>query len=317
MSGPYAVFCFYLVSGYLMCLILNEVYVGTENTLKYLANRALRIYPPYIAVLLLTFITISAVPELMGDIAFDTLIFRDVLSQPGNAEQWLANISLLYAPSELLAVSQAWSLRVELVYYVAMIFLVRHQSLVVVWCALSIAYVVYLEYLDASFWQRYATILGASIAFSLGALIYHLHKKYKLGALHLPIAATLYFLHLSLAQRIWGNGSEGLIMLSFRETYGIYTNLLLAGYLLYAIICTEERPGSFFKLGKTLGDIAYAIFLVHWVVAIGLIAAGVPFENKQYFVPVSFLALNLTAIALYLLVEKPVNVHFRDKIRNL
>jgi hypothetical protein len=45
-SGFYAVFCFYLFSGYLMSLVLNEVYVTHSDTLKYIADRALRIYPP-------------------------------------------------------------------------------------------------------------------------------------------------------------------------------------------------------------------------------------------------------------------------------
>jgi peptidoglycan/LPS O-acetylase OafA/YrhL len=317
MSTAYSVFCFYLVSGYLMSLVLNEVYIGSENTFRYLANRALRIYPPYIVVLIVTTVTVSLVPALM-DIALSGLLtLGHAVRLPSSGQQWFANISLLYQPAEGLAVSQAWSLHVELVYYVAMIFLVRHKSRVFLWCVLSVAYAAYLQYIDASFFERYSTILGASIAFSFGAVVYQLQKKYRLSALHLPIAATLFFLHVAFAERIWGNSTEGFAKGFYPETYGIYANLILAAYLLYAMVCVQEPQGKFFRFGKTLGDIAYAIFLVHWVVAIWIISAGVSLDNAQLFLPIHFVALNVVAIALYLLVEKPVNIHFRDKIRKL
>ena len=51
-AGAYAVFGFYLLSGYLMTLVLNERYGFSPNGFgRYVANRALRIYPPYLAIL--------------------------------------------------------------------------------------------------------------------------------------------------------------------------------------------------------------------------------------------------------------------------
>lgn len=71
-AGFYAVFCFYLVSGYLMSLVLNQVYTKYEDAPKYLANRALRIFPPYLATLALTAVAVALFPEGMTEPIFVT-----------------------------------------------------------------------------------------------------------------------------------------------------------------------------------------------------------------------------------------------------
>ena len=46
--GAYAVFTFFVISGYLMTYILNENYgYSLRGRMKYLLNRILRIYPVY------------------------------------------------------------------------------------------------------------------------------------------------------------------------------------------------------------------------------------------------------------------------------
>ena len=316
--GAYAVFCFYLISGYLMCLVLNEVYIDGSDTLKYLANRALRLYPPYLVVLFLSVIAAYLMSEqLQNKPVGQGFLFKHVIFYPATLEQWLANISLLSWESEPLAVSQSWSLRIELIFYIAMIFLVRQRSRVIVWFVLSVLYVVYLGVTDRPFVDRYTTVLGSSIAFSLGALIYYARTEFTIGAWHVPLAALLFSAHTLFASQVWEFGGETNIFLIVGQsmTYGLYVNLFLGSYLLYAIICAQEQ-GRLKAIGKVLGDIAYAIFLLHWLVAVVLIEMGIPFEDKPYFLLLSFFLLNVVAIALYQLVEKPVNLHFRDRIRS-
>jgi peptidoglycan/LPS O-acetylase OafA/YrhL len=318
-SGVYAVFCFYIISGYLMCLVLNEVYSGGSDSFKYIANRALRIYPPYLVVLCLSAIAAYLMSEQQLAIPIGQgFLFKHIISYPATIEQWLANISLLFWNSEAFSVSQAWSLRIELIFYVVMIFLVRRRSSVIIWFALSVLYAFYLDITDRVFLDRYITVLGSSLAFSFGALIYHFRSLFTLGAWHVPIAAILFSAHLIFARQIWNFGDEiNVIILTAKpETYGIYVNLFLGGYLLYAIICNQQEWGNLKAMGRVLGDIAYAIFLLHWLVAVLLIAIGVSFDNKLYFMLFSFIALNAAAFVLYQLVEKPVNRHFRDKVRS-
>ena len=45
--GTYAVFCFYIISGYFMCLVMNERYRFTlRGVWAFGLNRFLRIFPP-------------------------------------------------------------------------------------------------------------------------------------------------------------------------------------------------------------------------------------------------------------------------------
>ncbi|MCF8321913.1 MAG: acyltransferase family protein [Flavobacterium sp.] len=54
-GGKTAVQAFYIISGFYMTLILNEKYIGNNNSYKlFITNRFLRLYPIYWIILLLT-----------------------------------------------------------------------------------------------------------------------------------------------------------------------------------------------------------------------------------------------------------------------
>ena len=60
----YAVFGFYVLSGYLMTLSLNRVYGFSAGGVgRFFANRWLCIFVPYYAVLLMSFVFIALLPE--------------------------------------------------------------------------------------------------------------------------------------------------------------------------------------------------------------------------------------------------------------
>ena len=56
-GGQIAVQAFYIISGFYMALILNEKYIGINNSYKlFISNRFLRIYPIYWIVFIITII---------------------------------------------------------------------------------------------------------------------------------------------------------------------------------------------------------------------------------------------------------------------
>lgn len=315
-QGTYAVFCFYVISGYLMSKIINEVYVGEGWFLRYGINRCLRIFPAYLTTLLLTLSAIALYPQV-ANIEFNAyLMMGDVMFAPDDTGGWTENLSLLYLGEGELTVSQAWSLRVELVFYFVMVFLVRRPSLVFIWFSVSVIYLIYLEVSSASFITRYMSVLGASFAFSTGALVYQLSKKVRLSTRHVYFASVLLPLYLWQAPNLWGFPPEHLGWQAFfsAQSYGLYGFAFLGAYLLLAMVTTNRLP-SFGSLGIFLGNLAYPIFLTHWLVAIVALGMGVPVHNKLAFLMSTLAGIHLVSLAMFYLVERPVNERLRSQVR--
>lgn len=315
-QGTYAVFCFYVVSGYLMTLILNETYIGDRGWLRYLENRALRIYPVYWVVLALTLGFSMGLPGLADTRLWGGLELRHVVRQADSLQSWLANITLLIPVEGAgLAVSQAWSLRIEMIFYIAMIFLVKSRPRVIAWAVVSVGFVAWQQLNQVPFIERYTGVLGSSLAFSLGSLVYHYRDGLQLSAIHVPISLGLFALHTVFAAELWGfsrNGNFGLQLQSHH--YGLYVATLFGAYAL-AAMQSEVAAGIGGWAGKLLGDLAYPVFLVHWLVGGLLIATGVSFQNKLVLVPMAFLLINLLALLLNRAVERPIETGLRSRVR--
>lgn len=318
-AAPYAVFCFYSISGYLMTLVLNQVYVNHSDNVNYVANRILRIFPPYLVALILTVLALTLFSSVAPEPVKGGVKLANVVSTPGSLQDWFANMTFLYwGESRVLAVSQAWTLRVELFFYVLMIFLVRRAWLVYAWLALSACYIVYMKMSGAQFMEQYSTLSGSSIAFAVGASIYHLRKQFNLPRWHLPLALVLFSVHMALASEIWGFVDEGLL---FRLVYqpgacGLYVNVLLGGYLLFAMQSWPVDKNSWIeRIGKPLGDFSYGIYLLHWLVALLVVAAGISISQQWLFIPIHFVTVHVAAYMLYRTVELPIDERFRGRIR--
>ncbi len=59
LNGDFAVTCFYVISGFLITLILSEKYV--TETKAFFVNRGLRVYVPYIAALLFSIVVFASI----------------------------------------------------------------------------------------------------------------------------------------------------------------------------------------------------------------------------------------------------------------
>lgn len=316
-AGNYAVFCFYIISGYLMSVVLNEVYSARTDTLRYVINRALRIYPPYLATLALTVLAVRVFNGALSAPAGLDMEFQHLVAAPVGANQWLGNLSLAFFYDGPLAISQSWSLQVELFYYLAMVLVVRSRALTLAWLAGSILIALYMDWSGATYYERYMSIAGGSIAFSFGGALYYLLQVHRLKPWHMPVSIVLFLVHVFWARDIWAFGPDTnlLVIVASTSSFGLYGNLALGFYVLYAIVSSTQGRSGNTGFTRTLGDIAYAVFLLHWLVAFLVVSAGVSFADKAVFAPLSLLLLHIAALAMYFLVEKPVNELFRDRIR--
>ena len=303
--GPYAVFSFFLLSGFLMAQVLADTYEpGVEGSVRFLANRALRIYPPYWCVIALSLATTAWIPQA----ARQTNI---VMRWPDSWTGWLHNLFIFGLNGDTARlVPPAWSLDIELVFYVFMgVGLVRSRMFVSVWLAAGLVVTAHAWASGFEFPERYATVLGGSLPFALGAMIQqHRQRLAELarGPVHAGLAVALYV----------GNAAAAKVV--YRDEFGIgfYLSLLLTAYVVVALIQVERRdvPGWAARLDRILGDLSYPVFLCHfpiaaWAIHFGL--AGAP--GPQRFV-VCAIGSSLFAWLVHVALERPVN-GLRDRIR--
>ncbi|MGI9432920.1 MAG: acyltransferase family protein, partial [Myxococcota bacterium] len=197
--GPYAVFSFYLLSGYLMSLVLDRTYAESPRGIgRFLANRALRIHPPYWCLLAATLALVTLAPEVAKGL-------NPVLALPQSAQAWASNLFIFGVhdqPQRL--IPPAWSLHVELVFYCAMALgLARRRWLALAWFAASLAWTLHANIEGQHFLLRYLPVQAASLPFSLGACLYHFRGRLAVPAAHLWVAAPLFVVNAVLAPQLW------------------------------------------------------------------------------------------------------------------
>ncbi len=127
-----AVFGFFCLSGYLMTKIVNETYSdGVGGYLRFLGNRALRIYPAYYVA-----VVFAAGVLMLWPNAAQTAAGWYMLPQG-----WLQTISIIgLQPRSPILMVPAWSLHVEIIYYILIgAVLGRSRLLTVLWFAFALA----------------------------------------------------------------------------------------------------------------------------------------------------------------------------------
>ena len=300
-SSAMSVYAFYMLSGFLMTLIMNERYHYTlQGVIRYCINRALRIFPQYWILCLLALLFILFIS------AEHAKILHPAFQIPTGFHEVFANSFIFGLYPESInpmarLVPQAWALHVELVFYLFIgLFLGRNLPIALTWFILSVAY-----HIAANTYgfPRYSPIYAASIAFSSGCLLYHIKPfimnswSYSFKIMLALVIFYLFFVAYS------GTLPFGRIMWPF------YTNLFLFALCLYQLSMIPRVPGWSTKVDRWLGDLSYPIYLNHWLVAL--------FVSYYINIPLS-LSLLLYSIPIILIlgyilarvVEQPI-----EKIR--
>ncbi|WP_419569491.1 acyltransferase family protein [Rheinheimera sp.] len=176
--GIYAVFGFYIMSGYLITRIMHESYSYTWRGISYfIANRCLRLYPVYWIVCLLSIGLIFYIGE---DIVRG---YHPQIYIPSTTGSYLQNIFMAFIawyPNEVSPrlVPPTWALAVEIFMYLLIAAGISKSFFrVKIWIFFSICYVGYSFYTGEPWGSRYYPAAAASLPFSVGAAIYFLTKN--------------------------------------------------------------------------------------------------------------------------------------------
>ena len=258
--GIYAVFGFYVLSGFLMTAAMHQRYgYRSSGQVKFLINRFLRLFPPYWAAIGLSIICLL----LFGN---SFTAFKSELYMPDTLEAWTRNFSLIFVRSFRPRLSPStWQITVEMFYYLTICFgISKYRRRSLVWLAFGFIYTVVAFLVDPTGWKpRFYPILAASLPFSIGACIYHFRSFFQqvLQVTKIPQPTVLF----------------GLICLNFlvffqlRKTVGLNLIFTVGFYLnlLLMILCIVALLANGFPFldkatDRFIGKFSYPIFLVHW-----------------------------------------------------
>ena len=254
--GMYAVFGFYVTSGYLITAALNDVY--KFDLKRFSINRFLRLYPIYYVVALASLLILAThrydfASQLNARLNLQNANVLDIFGAFTLAPY--AIINWLVRPTTFSLVPPTWSVAVEIVCYGllwAFIARSKHKAIfsfiiAAIYQAATIRYG-----LDPG--SRYYPAAAALMPFSIGALTYFFRdSSNRFGDPWFWAVAALWALHALLYRDL--------------PAFDLHAAINLALFSAMLFLLTEpSRWRKLASVGPFLGDLAYPIFLVHWIV---------------------------------------------------
>lgn len=324
--GNFAVFAFFILSGFLMTTIMHDNYgynpIGTK---KFALKRFLRLYPTYWSVCLITLITILIVGTDYAENYKDTLALKHDFSF------YFSNATMMFLailPYEITPrlVPSAWALTLEIFFYILIALgISKTQTRTKIWLTISVLCIIYSYVAQIEGHFRYASILGASLPFSIGAYLYFnkqkvmtLLKSYKIS--HPWLLLFIYLLNIILCALNYYYSPFDLS--KYIGELGKYINIFLASAL---IISLYYRGNEIFskKFDNVIGDYSYPIYLTHW--QCGLLASYFLFEKPTRGLSLAgglsfLLACVLTILTSFFLlkyIDGSLNTHKLKKLVSL
>ena len=282
LGGTVAVQTFFMISGFYMAMILNEKYIGRGSYRLFLSNRFLRIYPMYWVVLLFALLINALIYFKTGSgplqvaqatgiggvllltvsnlIIFGQDLVMFVGSHPHGHLFFTANFQT--STPELwnfLLIPPAWSLSVELAFYILAPLLVRRSvGIITALIAMSLGLRAFLYFklqLNNDPWT-YRFFPNELAFFLAGALAYrvyaHIRKREKVRPWLLPVAVA-FLIACLVYQPIPDWTAAGLLI----KQWIFYCLAWGAIPMMFAL---SHRS----KIDRYIGELSYPIYIIHY-----------------------------------------------------
>ena len=286
--GRYAVHGFFVLSGFLMTYVMQKNYGYTlTGAGRFAKARALRLYPSWLAILVLAAIIIAVVGPESSD-------FRSPMFLPQNPIDWIQNATLVFAdifPNrvEPRLSPATWALTIELFYYALICFgISRNRTITWIWFAFGVAY---------HFWATgedytYFNIFSGSLPFSIGALIFHYRER---------LSFTVPYPYL------WAFAGAGIIV-PLAMLHAFYINMIVAALFVIVLMNVKQNP-----LDSRLGDYSYHMYIAHWPVGLAVYAALGYLSTGRMLLPflLTLVACGTLSYLLTRFVDQPMTNRFK------
>jgi len=305
--GYYAVRGFFVISGLMMTAALNEVY--RFDGVRFWANRALRLLPPYYFVCALTLAAIALAPHPAGEY----LKFWRGLPDAGNFMINLTVLPLQIPYGSVRLVPPFWSVAIEVEMYLLLYLVVsRRMGWAVIALVAGLSFQLACVYNALNWSATYFTAPSAVLPFAVGAILYFVRQRG--GWVASPQAAGCAF-------AAWmANMLAGGAVLP--ETY-----IFGWGYLLdtvfFAVVVSglsgvsrQQFGPRLERLDRLFGEWSYFAFLVHWLA--GFLVAGILLngEWRGWTLLLAVTPLVIAASAAFAVLNDKFVEPLRSKIRH-
>lgn len=287
-GGQLAVQAFYIISGFYMALILKEKYIGVNKSYKlFISNRFLRIYPVYWVVLIATVLVSLAAFLYSGSGFFrvyadyfdsmsvgsflfliisnvilffqDMILFLGLDTSSGNLF-FTSNFGLCDPVlSNFLFVPQAWTISLELMFYLIAPFLVNKKVkslVVIIVCLLILRFYLYYG-LNLNFDPWTHRFFPTELVFFLfGIIAYHIYKKIS------DLEIKKIYLNL-----IW----LGILLITFSFSFiPLEYEVKKTAYLFIFFIALPFifMLSKKWKFDRNVGELSYLVYISHTFVLI-------------------------------------------------
>lgn len=331
--GLYAVNCFYVISGYLITMILNKTYLFDLK--RFALNRFLRLYPSYYFLCLIALVTISSIDNAnefhrsyTGDFNFMAVvsnlsiftwgIFSDSII-PSPFFAWGTPTILNFDGQLFRLITSSWSVGVELICYLILwAFTARQLSTAFI----TVVAAAFYHFGALHYWNNiaatYSPFIAAMLPFGIGSMGYFLSEKIqvRIPARYKGFRAQLIFSAVFFVSFIV-NWLTPYYSGEILGNWHYYANNIIALFAVMSLHVTKV-PSPLRSVTRILGDMSYPMFLCHFFC--GLIVWHLIGEPRNTAGWVIFIGGYGIALALSLLtiqiIDKPIS-KVRDKIRGV
>ena len=322
-----AVLSFFIISGFYMAMILDKKYTG-KSTFLFLSNRFLRIFPLYWTTLFIMFL-LSLVKFVFHIGTPDSAIAHYIHWAP-NTTPFIATVDLLnYISRNLtliftidyfrmsnnfngyLIVQQAWTLQIELLFYLLVPFLVRLSTKKLL--IFSILYaLIFFGFVDRfnllehnliySFLRNLILFLFGMMSYQLLFKRLHVRKPYELVTLSISVLFISYVILYN--------------VLPFQFTIPV----LPISDLFFYIFLFFSLPFIFLQTSSSImdglmGKLSYPVYISHLFV-IKLFANLPFFHNTSSFEIFTIIILSLiVSFFMVKLIESPIDKYRQARLK--
>ncbi|MBY7242753.1 acyltransferase [Escherichia coli] len=328
--GLYAVNCFYVISGYLITLILHSTY--NFELSRFALNRFLRLYPTYWFACFVGFIIISTsqAPTIFHPSYGISYSFDEILSNVLMIPWAFYTDNIMTSPFHTFGmnpfhfdgymfriVTSSWSVAVEITcYFLLWSFIARSYKTTLLTLFFSSIYHYYsIKHTDALI-VIYSPFIAALLPFSIGALGYFISEKLKVKNVKIcsnGIMQILFcFIFIVLFISNWYlNYIHGKSLASVNY----YVNNIIALFTIISLHSTTP-PKKIEKACKILGDLSYPMFLCQFFM--GLVVwevTGHTNETRGLMIFIfGYILSFLFGLISIRLIDRPIS-GLRNKIR--